>query len=246
MGHLSRAVRSSSPPEPTVVEDITETAVHAPLASGAAILTRLRRVSAFSRTSGEPDVERVVEQLSRGRFLAVLPRRSRKSWGQSILVIVDRHRHLAPYWTDQDETVWSLSRVYPRDGFQVAILGEGASEPSLRWPRREDVYTGPESGTSVVVLGDLGCLAGEGIRAWELWIKWGRRYREHGNRPVALVPCDPAAVPEALTRDWTIIPWESTCGIRECRSERGKSRGGGQANPHTALVRAPRGTGVDS
>jgi formylglycine-generating enzyme required for sulfatase activity len=197
-----------SPPEPT--EDEEEPAVHSPLASGAAILTRLRRVSAFSRTSGEPDIERIVEQLSRGHFLEVLPRRSRKSWGQSIQCIVDRHRRLAPYWTDQDEVVRTLSRVYPRDGFQVAILMEGASRPCLCWPRRDDAYQLPEPGTTVVVLGDLGCLDGDGISARESWIERGRRYREHGNRPVALVPCDPSSVPEELTRAWTIIPWEST------------------------------------
>ena len=197
-----------SPPVPT--EDDVEPAVYSPLASNAAVLTRLRRVAAFSRTSGEPDVERVVEQLSRGRFLDVVPRRSRKSWGQSIQCIVDRHRRLAPYWNDQDEVVRTLSRVYPRDGFQVAVLGEGASYPCLCWPRREDVYAWPEPGMTVVVLGDLGCLDGDGTRSRELWIERGRRYREHGNRPVALVPCDPAAVPEELTRYWTIIPWEVT------------------------------------
>jgi formylglycine-generating enzyme required for sulfatase activity len=206
-GPLVPGAKIVSPPERP--EDIAETAVHSSLASGAAILTRLRRVAAFSRTSGEPDVERMIDQLSRGRFLDVLPRRSRKSWGQSVQVIVDRHRHLAPYWTDQDDAVHSLSRLYPRDGFQVAVLREGASDPCLCWPRREDGYVWPEPGTSVVVLGDLGCLAGEGIRARELWIERGRRYREHGNRPVALVPCDPATVPEELTRDWTIIPWET-------------------------------------
>lgn len=212
-GRLVPGDKLVSPPELTEEEDVAEAAVHAPLASGASILTRLRRVSAFSRTSGEPDVERVVEQLSRGRFLEVLPRRSRKSWGQSIQVIVDRHRHLAPYWTDQDEAVRSLRRLYPRDGFQVAVLKEGASDPCLCEPRWEDVYACPEPGTSVVVLGDLGCLAGDGSRSQESWIERGRRYRGYGNRPIAVVPCDLAAVPEELARDWTIIPWETPLNL---------------------------------
>jgi formylglycine-generating enzyme required for sulfatase activity len=197
-----------SPPERP--EGDVGPAVHAPLASNAAVLTQLRRVAAFSRTSGETDLERVVDQLSRGRFLEVLPRRSRKSWGPSIQCIVDRHRRLAPYWDDQDEAVRALSRVYPRDGFQVAVLVEGARDPSVCWPRRDDRSKLPEPGTTVLVLGDLGCLDGDGIPARDSWIERGRRYRENGNRPVALVPCDPGSVPEALTRDWTIIPWEST------------------------------------
>jgi hypothetical protein len=182
--------------------------VFSPMASGAAILTRLRGVAAFSRTGGEPDVDRMVEQLSCGRFLEVLPRRSRQSWGQAIYIIVDRHRRLAPYWNDQDEAVWSLSRIYPREGFQVAVLAEGACDPCLCRPQREAMYDIPESGTIVLVLGDLGSLARDGIGARKSWVELGCRYRKNGNRPVALVPCDPAAVPEELTRDWTIIPWE--------------------------------------
>ena len=197
-----------STPEPA--QEAVEPAVHAPLASDAAILTRLRRVSGFSRTRGEPDVNLVVDQLSRGRFLEVLPRRTRKSWGQSLQCIVDRHRRLAPYWDDQDAAVRALSRVYPRVGFQVAVLVEGAGAPALCWPRRDDQYQLPEPGTTVVVLGDLGCLETSGFNARESWIERGRRYRENGNRPVALVPCDLAGIPAELTDEWTIIPWEVT------------------------------------
>ena len=51
--------------------------VHIPpasLASGAEILTRLRRYSAFSDASGGIDLDRTVASLSRGEFLRVFPR----------------------------------------------------------------------------------------------------------------------------------------------------------------------------
>ena len=60
----------------------------ASLASGAEILTRLRRYSAFSDPSGDIDLDRTVASLSRGEFLRVFPRRPRKRWGQ--LIQVDR------------------------------------------------------------------------------------------------------------------------------------------------------------
>ena len=103
----------------------------------------------------------------------------------------------------------------------------------------------PEPGTTVVVLGDLGCLDGDGVRARESWIERGRRYREHGNRPVALVPCDPASVPEELTRDWTIIPWEGTVASGKAALSPDEAGRGGRTDPHAALVRAARGTVAD-
>ena len=166
-----------------------------PLAPAPTILTGLRRVSAFSRTGAEPDVPRIIEQLSRGRFPGALPRRSRKSWGRSIQVVIDRHGHLAPYWDDQGDVVRALSRLYPRDGFQVAVLPEGEREPRPCWPRQGTTYRFPDPGTTVLALSDLGCLArdGDGLRG--LWLDLGRRYRENGNRPLALVPCDAAGRP---------------------------------------------------
>src|SRR3954454_19772237 len=74
----------------------------ASLASGAAILTRLRRYSAFSDLTGGVDIDRTVSRRSRGEILHALPRRPRKRWGQSIHVIADRIRRLVPYWADQD------------------------------------------------------------------------------------------------------------------------------------------------
>ncbi len=122
-----------------------------------------------------------------------------------------------PYWTDQDDVERSLSRVYPRDGFQVAILGEGANEPRLCWPRHEATHVLPDPGTAVLVLGDLGCLESEGNRCREAWVGLGRRYRENGNRTIALVPCDAEYISGELARHWTIIPWEDATGALTAR-----------------------------
>ena len=118
------------------------------LASAAAILTGLRRLSVFTTESTQPDVEQLVQHLCRGRLLARMPRRLIKSWGRSIHVILDRHRRLATYWNDQDYVVRALRRVYPRDGFQVSVLAEGSGELRLCEPRREVGHRLPQSGTT--------------------------------------------------------------------------------------------------
>jgi formylglycine-generating enzyme required for sulfatase activity len=182
------------------------------LASGPSILTRVRRVSAFERATGELDVDRVVAQLGRGRLLETLPRRSRRSWGHSILVIKDRHDRLMPYWADQDDAVEVLRRVYPRDGIRVAILADGADELTTWRSGREAGDIEPDPGAVVLALGDLGGLDRGGDRCRRSWIARGRQYRERGHRTVALVPCDPSTVPGELARVWTVIPWEGAIG----------------------------------
>ncbi|MFI5457390.1 MAG: formylglycine-generating enzyme family protein [Isosphaerales bacterium] len=190
--------------------------IHAPptsLASGAEILTRLRRHSAFSEPSGCIDVDRTVASLSRGEFLRVLPRSPRKRWGQLIRVIEDRSRRLAPYWLDQDMVVTHLKGLYPESGFQLAILEEGASSPRIqRPPEHEGRYTLPDPGTIVLVLGDLGCLARQREqrdRLTQMWLEWGRRLQANSNPALAIVPCHPNRCGAELARLWTILPWEA-------------------------------------
>jgi len=183
-----------------------------PLATRAATLTRLRRASAFTGF-GEPDLDRIVERLGRAELLHRLSLRPRKRWGLALQILVDRSRRLVPYWTDQDRVAGNLQRVYPRDRLQIAVLPEGAGEPWLILPRRESgAYRMPEPGAHVVVLGDLGCLAGDEGAATAYWLDWGRRFRDNRNEPVALVPCHPDRCPPSLSDVWTIVPWEAPAG----------------------------------
>ncbi len=184
----------------------------ASLASGAEILTRLRRYSAFSDPSGNIDLDRTVASLSRGEFLRVFPRRPRKRWGQLIQVIEDRSRRLAPFWLDQDMVVTHLQRIYPQSGFQVAILEDGATDPRIQLPpEQEGRYALPDPGTIVLVLGDLGCLARQQEqrdRLKQVWLEWGRRFQANSNPALAIVPCHPNRCGDELARLWTILPWE--------------------------------------
>ena len=183
-----------------------------PLATRAAALTRLRRASAFTGV-GEPDLNRIVERLGRAELLHRLPLRPRKRWGRALQIIVDRSRRLVPYWTDQDLVAGNLQRVYPRERLQIAVLPEGASETWVNLPRSQaGAYRMPEPGAHVVVLGDLGCLAGDQGTATAYWLDWGRRFRDNGNEPLALVPCHPDRCPPPLSDVWTIVPWEATAG----------------------------------
>ena len=185
----------------------------ASLASGAAILTRLRGYSAFSDLSGGIDLDRTVARLSRGQFLHAFPRRPRKRWGQLIQVIADRSRRLAPFWLDQDLVISHLRQVYPRSGFQLAILEDGATDPRIQLPpEHAGRYTVPDPGTIVLVLGDLGCLARQEEQRDQLvrmWLEWGRRFQANANAALALVPCHPNRCRGELSRLWTILPWEA-------------------------------------
>jgi hypothetical protein len=181
-----------------------------PLAPKRVVLTRLRRESAMRRTTQAIDVPAVVGQLSLGRLLDNLPLRQRRVWGTHIHIIEDRARRLVPYWLDQEYVIEMLKQVYPPYGVTVARMGDGESEPMVRWPEnRCGRYEPPLPGTMVLVLGDLGCLASEGERLQHFWLRWGRQLRERHIPAVALVPTQIKAIPHDLTRAWTVVCWDA-------------------------------------
>jgi formylglycine-generating enzyme required for sulfatase activity len=181
-----------------------------PLTSDASLLTRLRAASCTLATSGEIDVERIVEEWGRGRFLTTIPRSSRKVWGRSVQVFVDRSRRLIPYWEDQALACRALRAVYPPEGYSEVVMPEGRFQPSWMMLGREVVdYAPPPPGSTVVALSDLGVLDQRGSALSEWWIERGRWLRDVELKPLALVPYRRAACPKELSRHWTIIPWET-------------------------------------
>jgi formylglycine-generating enzyme required for sulfatase activity len=182
-----------------------------PLSNDASLLTRLRAAASAQRIRGEIDVDRIVDEWGRGRFLAVLPSSSRKVWGRSVQVFVDRARRLIPYWEDQTRACRALREFYPPEGYTQVILPEGCSEPSsMRIGRQMVEYQPPTPGTAVVALSDLGVLARGGSSLVALWAERGRRLRELDVKPLAVVPFRRAACPRELSRYWTILPWETS------------------------------------
>jgi len=93
------------------------------------------------------------------------------------------------------------------------VLREGAVDPWIELPRdQEGPYTLPGPGTPLLVMGDLGCLAMDPVKASRPWINLGLRFRDRGNEALALVPSHPGRCPPELAELWTIIPWEKPDG----------------------------------
>jgi formylglycine-generating enzyme required for sulfatase activity len=185
-----------------------------PLASAPAVLTKLRRVSSFTRISGELDAARLLDHLSRGRFPRSLPRLTRKAWGQTVHVILDKHQHLKPYRLDQQAVLQALRRVYPGTGVDVVELSDRATRPHRAGTPQSAAYQPPGPDTTILALSDLGVLAHGIDQPSETWLALGELFRDRRARPIALVPCELNCVPPELTRDWIVIPWESRIASR--------------------------------
>jgi hypothetical protein len=121
---------------------------------------RLRREATEPRETKDVDVSAVVRRLSEGGLLERVPREHRRRWGPRLQLILDRSDRLVPFWTDQNLVAGALARLVPEHTLDLALFWEGLREPRLfveGQPAKR--YSLPPPGSTVLVLGDLGCLA---------------------------------------------------------------------------------------
>lgn len=194
--------------------DIEKMLPRQPLAEINYVTTQLRKAAGTGRSRHELDLTAAVDRLGRGQFLFRMPHRVRRVWGHDLLCLEDRAYRLVPYWSDQDDVTFALSRLYPETGYTVARLQPGRTVIRIQSP--EALFGQecplPAPGTLVLALTDLGSLAtgDDGDHVRDYWNRLGRLYSENGNRALAMVPCHPEQVPMELARYWHLVPWERT------------------------------------
>ena len=170
-----------------------------PLAGWHELEPKLRRPLCLPQPGRAVDLELTVRLLGQALFLAELPRERRRRWGPALHVIEDRATRLIPYRLDQYLVREALRRLLPVHALEQSVFRDGMSAPRL-----------PHGGVGsiVLVLGDLGCLAGARAQLCERWLHFGRDLRAAGRVPVALVPGPLERCPDRLADVWRLIPWE--------------------------------------
>lgn len=197
------------PPPPRAKPDWPARPKEAPpyywLAPWPQLLPRLRAGLLAEADSGAVDVAALVRRLCRGRLVTTLPRRRTKRLGLSLQVILDRSRHLTPYWQDQEQVLAGLTDLFPPRALDITVVSDltylhRGGTAALERPV-------PEGG-AVLVLGDLGALQGADPRRLATWTSRGQALKAAGCRAVVLFPAPRGRCPPALRRWWHLVPWE--------------------------------------
>lgn len=172
----------------------------------------LRRLLCLPQQGRAIDMELAVRHISRGRFLATLPRERRRRWGPALHVIEDHSQRLIPFRLDQHLVDETLHRLLPGHDLSWAVFRDGMRVPRLMRAAEPAAGPGhgriPLPGTIVLVLGDLGCLSVARTDLCEHWLRFGVDLLVAGCIPVALIPGPLERCPGRLACVWHLIPWE--------------------------------------
>ncbi|MCM8611924.1 SUMF1/EgtB/PvdO family nonheme iron enzyme [Accumulibacter sp.] len=216
-------------------------APHSPLVGRTRLWPALQRALASPRR-GPLDVPALVGELSRARSPQRLPRRLLRRWGGEMDVVVDVAQRLVPYDADYRELLGEVRRRHGEGGLRLwvvddspftarAVAAPGCASP----PAAAGPIPLPPPATRVLILGDLGLLAGDPARA-AAWQEFTRRLAAHGALPVAWLPMSPALVPAEALRHAALHCLDGAHGLRALRA-----RNAGTATAPVSPPVAPSG-----
>lgn len=172
------------------------------------LVSRLRRLAELERPGNEPDVDRLVTEISHGRLPPHLPRRPKRGLGAGLHVVQDLSSRLTPYRLDQGLLSLELKDLLPKTAITLSTVRDDNLQPYVHWPEQSRGVLQPPPESTVLVLGDLGVLSRRPERLTAAWCALGERLAERYVDCAALVPCSADTVPDELARVWSILPWD--------------------------------------
>ena len=174
-----------------------------------AIITKLLSVDA---SSGVPDIQKLVEIISRNRPLEQIPCQFLPTLRKGVQVLIDNGPGLVPFLRDQISFLEQLKLVVGPDRVQIwEFVGTPLKHAVSTGASSVHGYRLPAPGTPLLMLTDLGVAVPPfeaDVTAPDEWLEFVHYVREAGYRLQALTPYAPTRYSRALKRLVKIIQWD--------------------------------------
>ena len=175
-------------------------------------------IAAVPIADGGVDESRLIDDVSRLRPVARLPRRLRRTVRRGVQLLIDRGDAMQPFFTDVQDVIRSLRTVVGRDQLNGASFAYTPEAGDVLWLRSREraPWSPPGHGTPILVISDLGMAQQYGdVRGGSAgeWLAFARRCRAAGCPVVALVPRDESVWPAPLRSAFTMVPWDQRTNV---------------------------------
>ena len=186
------------------------------LMEGPALAALLRKILAPRTETKRIDEDQLVREIARGELTTTIPRAKIHKWVSSLHIVIDRSWWLSPYSKDQLHVLRVLEKLAPTIDITPVIFM--ANDRAFRVADKAGERLDFDEVEHLLVLGDLGALAGQTNHDRDFWL--GIRRNIQGKKPIALTPAPQNFYDADLHRAWDIHYWDhavsaSAVSIRE-------------------------------
>ncbi|HYN39684.1 MAG TPA: hypothetical protein VES39_10575 [Rhodospirillales bacterium] len=183
---------------------------------------------ATAAEEGAIDVERMIDNLARGRPIRQVPRARVPTLRNGLHIVLDKREAMNPFLRDQAQLLESVRRIVGRE---ATLVFDMARTP-LRVRRGGTLrgwfdYRPPPAGTPVLLVTDLGI--GQPAFASDIvphrdWHAFAQLLRQAGCPALAFVPYPRARWPEDLIGHYRMLAWDRrTTAAMAARALRGRA-----------------------
>jgi formylglycine-generating enzyme required for sulfatase activity len=170
-------------------------------------------VISAKRNSPRPDIDRIVQKLANNQLISRIPLLQKSRFPTQLTIIEDTSVRNIPYRADYRGLINRIVEFAPKH-LVVCFKGENPWELICQIaeskPCRVSTGEQPTAGSTILILGDFGCLerkAGLAARLEFLWTEWCREMRQQYCELTALVPFSVDRLSKSVHRLVTPVGW---------------------------------------
>ncbi len=200
--------------EPLSADDLRpfeqgEPLTHQPLIPEQRLVPFLRQTLSYALAQ-RLDIPRLIKQMAHLQVLPRVPRKPHVLPAGRVYVLLDLNKRLLPFWQDAHALCELLVRKHGKNGLDIRVLEDYPNGCYHSWFDDQQI---PKAGSPlktpsvVLIISDLGQLAGKGNVTQQVWLQFVRQLARQGICPVVLSPVAPQHLSPIFQNLVKQIPW---------------------------------------
>ncbi len=193
--------------------------LHTELTRWARLEPFLRKILGANVSGIRIDEQQLVRQVASGQFIRRVPRKKRRSWSETVRVLIDINADNFPYRSDFLHLCDKLMQARGTDGLELQYIHDEPGSYIIRYEQfREFIepWSAPDKDTPLLILSDLG-MHTHSHSTFNNWLLFGQLLNAQGIRPFVLMPVAERDINKRLLRYFDCFIWEGISDFKRVK-----------------------------
>ncbi|BCG65825.1 MAG: formylglycine-generating enzyme [Methyloprofundus sp.] len=187
-----------------------------PLVTWARLWPFLYQVLGAEKSSSKADLNKLVEQVAAGKVIRQVLRLLQQTWAEFAHILIDINEKNFPFRNDFFYLCQQLQHLRGEYGLDIQYVDDMPGGDVLRYQSgqaQRSAWQNPGANNPLLILSDLGMHA-QSRRTLYDWLVFGQQLKQHGCRPVVLMPVAARDLDPRLLQYFTCVVWDRASQLK--------------------------------